>query len=64
MEEALREFGIALGKLKRTLAEEYNLNVNYIDVNINSDNYITLIDGQSTGGYTNAYRQWVDIDIT
>lgn len=62
MDEALREFGIALGKLKRSFAEEYHCNPNYVDIDINSDNYVTLVNSQSTGGYIDAYREWVDID--
>lgn len=59
MDEALKEFGIALGKLKEAFSKEYNANSNYIDIHIDSDNNVTIINTSSTGSYIDAHRAWV-----
>jgi hypothetical protein len=58
MDDALREFGLALKKLKEVYADEYSCNPNYIEVNIN-DNYVTLTDSQETGGYVYCCREYI-----
>ena len=62
MDEALKEFGIALGKVKSAFAEEYGGNQNYIEVHINQDDYVLIVSTTSSGGYIDCHRQWVDIE--
>ena len=58
MDEALIEFGIAVGKLKRAFAKLYDCNPNYVEIHIDSDNNVTIV---STRNYSDssAYRCWL-----
>ena len=61
MDETLRDFGIAVGKLKRAFAKEYNWNFNYIEIHIDSDNNVTITP-TNYFGYSEAYRDWVSTE--
>ena len=58
MDEALIEFGITVGKLKRAFAELYDCNPNYVEMYIDEDNNATIV---STRNYSDssAYRCWL-----
>ena len=60
MDEALREFGIAVGKLKIACEEKYNWNSNYVEIHINDDNDVTIISTNSN--YPDAYRYWLSTE--
>ena len=60
MDKALREFGIAVGKLKKAFAEENNCNSNYAEIHINDDNDVTIISTNSN--YPDAYRYWLSTE--
>ena len=61
-DEALKEFGKALGKLKESYAEQYNCNPSYLSISINENNYVTIIPTSETGSYIEAFRDWVDTE--
>ena len=60
MNEALREFGIEIGKLKKAFAEENNCNPNYVDIHIDDDNNVTIISTNSN--YPDVYRCWLSTE--
>lgn len=62
LEEALNDFGIALGKLKRAYADEYSKNPNYVEIHINDGDYVTIYPTDVSGAYFDAHREWVDTD--
>lgn len=62
LDEALKNFGIALGNLKRAYAEEYSKNPNYVEVHIDESDYVTIFPSDATGSYIYAHREWVDTD--
>ena len=61
-DEALNNFGIALGNLKRAYAEKYSENPNYIGVHIDDSDYVLIYPTDATGTYFDAYREWVNTD--
>lgn len=61
-ETALQEFGKALGNLKRTYAEKYEQNPNYLQIVITDDNYITITETNYTGSILDYYREWLNTD--
>lgn len=61
-DEALKEFGKALGKLKESYSEQYSRNPSYLSININEDNYVTIIPTNETGSYIESFRDWVDTE--
>lgn len=60
LEEALDNFGIALGVLKQAFTEHYGENSNYVEVHINDDDYVTIYPSNASGSYFNVHRAWVD----
>ena len=62
LDEALEQFGVALGNLKRAYAEEYGENPNYITVHIDDGDYVTMYPTDASGAYFDACRRWVDTD--
>lgn len=48
-DEALVEFGKALGKFKRAYAEDYGCNPNYIKMLIDESNEVIIIPSLGTG---------------
>lgn len=58
MDEALYEFGIAVGKLKRVFAEENNCGLDCIEIHIDCEDFATIIATGKTG-YLDAYREWL-----
>jgi hypothetical protein len=62
LEEALNNFGIALGNLKRAYAEEYSRNPNYVEVHIDESDYVTIYPTDVSGSYFDAHREWVNTD--
>lgn len=62
-EEALEEFGKALGKLKIAYAEKYCANPSYIQVLVDAENNVSIIPTIETGEYIYCFRDWVDTDI-
>ena len=62
-DEALSEFGKALGKLKRAYGEEFGTNGNYIEIHIDESNNVTIVPTLNTGHYINdVVREWIDTD--
>lgn len=58
MDEALKEFGIAVGKLKRAFAEENNCGLDCVEIHIDRNDFVTIIATGKTG-YLDAYREWL-----
>lgn len=58
MDEALRDFGIAVGKLKRAFAEENNCGLDCVEIHIDSNDFATITAVGKTG-YLDAYREWL-----
>lgn len=63
-EEAVKNFGKALGDLKRSYAEKVGENPNYISVYVDGDNTVTIIPTLEHGlHYHECYRGWLDTDL-
>jgi len=60
-DEALQEFGKALGKLKRAYAEEHGGNSNYMHIIIDESDNVTIIPSLSTGWFEGRI-EWVNTD--
>lgn len=58
MDEVLRDFGIAVGKLKRDFAEENNCRLDCVEIHIDCNDFATIIATGKTG-YLDAYREWL-----
>lgn len=58
MDEALRDFGISVGKLKREFAEENNCGLDCVEIHIDRNDFATIIATGKTG-YLDAYREWL-----
>lgn len=61
-EKALEEFGIAIGNLKKAYAEEFCANPSYISIEVDSDNYVSIIPTLETGKHIECFRDWVSIE--
>ena len=61
-DEALKEFGKSLGKLKKSYAEECNCNPGHLSVIINEDDYVAIIPTDEEGSYIESFRGWVDTE--
>lgn len=59
LEEALEQFGKALGNLKRAYAEEQGVNSNYVTVFVDESDWVTLIPVSREGSWIGAYRERV-----
>lgn len=62
MEESLREFGLALGKLKNIYSEEFGYNPYYLEIHIDNENNITIINTLEKGEYCVCFRDWLDTE--
>lgn len=62
-DDVLYEFGIAVGKLKRAYAEEYNKNPNEVAINIDEFDCLTIWPTDVTGDWIGAYRVAVDTSM-
>ena len=62
LNEALEQFGIALGNLKRAYAEHYSENSNYIGVHIDDSDNVLIYPTDASGAYFAAHREWVDTE--
>ena len=56
------EFGVEVGKLKRTFAEEYGANRHSIMIIIDQDDNVTIVDANTIGNYVNCHRDWVNTE--
>ena len=61
-DEALQKFGKALGDLKRSYANEFSENSNYLSILIDESNNITIIPTLNTGRYIECCREYVNVD--
>lgn len=61
-EEAQREFGIALGKLKRAYHDDIAYADTTVTIVIDDGDHVTIIPHSARGTYTEIWRGWVDTD--
>lgn len=61
-ENEFKEFGKALGKLKRSYADKYNCNPSYLSIHVDENDYVTIIPTNETGEYSECFRNWADTD--
>ena len=62
LNEALNNFGVAIGDLKRAFAEEYSANPNYVAIHIDEGDDVTIFSTDRRGSWTPIHREWVDTD--
>lgn len=62
MDEALKNFGRTLGKLKRVYSEKCGISSNYIRIYIDEDNNVIILPCHGYGSLDDAIETWVDID--
>lgn len=62
MDEALKNFGRALGDLKRAYSEKCGISSNYIRIYIDESNNVTILPCPGYGSLYDAIETWVDID--
>lgn len=62
MDEALKNFGRALGRLKRAYSEKCGISSNYIRIYIDESNNVTILSCPGYGSLYDAIETWVDID--
>lgn len=62
MDEALKNFGHALGRLKRAYSEKCGISSNYIRIYIDESDNVTILPRPGYGSLDDAIETWVDID--
>lgn len=62
MDESLKNFGRALGKLKRVYSEKCGISSNHIRIYIDEDNNVIILPCHGYGSLYDAIETWVDID--
>ena len=62
MDEALKNFGHALGMIKRAYSEKCGISSNYIRFYIDESNNVTILPCHGYGSLDDAIEAWVDID--
>lgn len=63
LDEALANFGKAVGALKRAYGEEECVNSDCLSIIIDEDDYVTIMPTNETGSFY-CLRRWVDTDET
>lgn len=60
--EALKQFGKALGNLKQAYADEFGTTADDLLVIADKDNYVSILPNNVTGTYVEHFRDKVDTE--